>query len=123
MKLIIGGVGSGKLGYAANLAGIRPEEAALDFDSARGAKVFFGLHRCVREAMEVGEDPDLLVDDLVAANPEIIVVSDEIGCGIVPLDPFERRWREKVGRICCRLAEKADTVVRMDCGCPQVIKG
>lgn len=123
MKLIIGGVGSGKLEYAANLAGIRPEEAALDFDRAKGAKVFFGLHRCVREAMEAGEDPDLLVGDLVAANPQIIVVSDEIGCGIVPIDPFERRWREKVGRICCRLAEKADTVVRMDCGCPQVIKG
>ncbi len=123
MKLIIGGIGSGKLGYAANLAGIRPEEAALDFDGAKDAKVFFGLHRCVREAMEAGDDPDVLVADLVAANPEVIVVSDEIGCGIVPLDPFERRWREKVGRICCRLAEEADMVVRMDCGCPQVIKG
>ncbi|HXK78044.1 MAG TPA: bifunctional adenosylcobinamide kinase/adenosylcobinamide-phosphate guanylyltransferase [Oscillospiraceae bacterium] len=122
MKLIIGGVGSGKLGYAANLAGIRQEEVALDFDGARSAKVFFGLHRCVREAMEAGDDPDVLVADLVDANPEIIVVSDEIGCGIVPLDPFERRWREKVGRICCRLAEQADTVVRMDCGCPQIIK-
>ncbi|HNW04526.1 MAG TPA: bifunctional adenosylcobinamide kinase/adenosylcobinamide-phosphate guanylyltransferase [Oscillospiraceae bacterium] len=123
MKLIIGGVGSGKLEYAAKLAGVRPEEAAMDLESAKGAKILSGLHRCVREAMEAGEDPDLLVDELLAANPEILVISDEIGCGIVPLDPFERRWREKVGRVCCRLAGRADEVIRMDCGCPQKIKG
>jgi len=73
--------------------------------------------------MEAGEDPDLLVEALLAANPEILIISDEVGCGIVPIDPFERRWREKVGRVCCGLASRADEVIRMDCGCPQKIKG
>ncbi len=123
MKLIIGGIGSGKLDYAAKLAGVCPEAVAVDFEGAKRAKILYGLHRCVRTAMEAGEDPDLLIEALLAANPEILVVSDEVGCGIVPVDPFERRWREKVGRVCCVLAGRADEVIRMDCGCPQKIKG
>lgn len=35
---------------------------------------------------------------------------------MVPLDREDRAWREKVGRVCCRLAEKAAAVYRVTCG-------
>ena len=31
-------------------------------------------------------------------NPDTIVIADEIGNGIVPLDAFEREYREQTGR-------------------------
>ena len=50
------------------------------------------------------------------------VIAAEVGGGIVPLDPVERREREAAGRLACMLAERADTVVRVFCGLPQVLK-
>ena len=52
-----------------------------------------------------------------------VVLSTEIGGGIVPVDPKERKAREKAGRLSCLLARKADTVVRVCCGLPLVMKG
>ena len=52
-----------------------------------------------------------------------IVIATEIGGGLVPLDPEERAKREAAGRLACLLAEKADTVIRVCCGLPQLLKG
>lgn len=68
------------------------------------------------------ENPDLsaLAEDLSRRE---IVVATEIGGGLVPVDPAERAAREAAGRLSCLLAERADTVVRVCCGLPQVLKG
>ena len=42
--------------------------------------------------------------------------------GIVPIDSFEREYRERTGRILVKLAEQADEVVRVVCGIGQRIK-
>ena len=34
---------------------------------------------------------------------------------MVPLDPFERRWREETGRALCRLAAASERVERIVC--------
>ena len=52
-----------------------------------------------------------------------IVIADEIGCGLVPLDASEREKRERAGRLAYMLAERADTVIRVVCGCPQILRG
>lgn len=51
-----------------------------------------------------------------------VVIATEVGGGIVPLDPVERREREAAGRLACMLAERAQTVIRVFCGLPQVLK-
>lgn len=51
-----------------------------------------------------------------------VVIATETGCGVIPLDPLERRNREAAGRLSCLLAERAETVVRICCGIPQVLK-
>lgn len=52
-----------------------------------------------------------------------IVIASEIGGGVVPADPAERAAREAAGQLSCLLARRADTVVRVVCGLPQVLKG
>ncbi len=51
-----------------------------------------------------------------------ILIGDEIGCGIIPLDSFEREYREIYGRMMCRIAQNAKRVTRLVCGVHQVIK-
>ena len=55
-------------------------------------------------------------------EPDCILISDEIGNGIVPIDAFERQYREKTGRILIEAAKKADKVVRVICGVRQILK-
>lgn len=50
------------------------------------------------------------------------VIMDEIGNGIVPIDRFEREYREKAGIFGCYIAGEADEVVRVICGIGNRIK-
>ena len=55
-------------------------------------------------------------------HPDCIIISDEIGNGIVPLDGFEREYRERTGRMLVELADRAEEVIRVICGIGQRIK-
>ena len=78
--------------------------------------------RAVWDVQELAltEDGAALADRLAEKE---IVITTEIGGGLVPLDPAERAKREAAGRLACLLAERADTVVRVCCGLPQLLKG
>jgi len=52
-----------------------------------------------------------------------VVIATEIGGGVVPIDPAERAKREAAGRLACALARRADTVIRVCCGLPELLKG
>ena len=69
-----------------------------------------------------GPIPALLAAKLDRAVPNRILVTDEIGYGIVPMDLFERDYREQTGRVCCELAARAEQVWRVCCGLGQRIK-
>jgi len=51
-----------------------------------------------------------------------VVTAAEVGGGVVPADPGERAAREAAGRLACLLARRAERVVRVFCGLPQVLK-
>ena len=106
MTLIIGGAGQGKLDYALEKTGYGPDQVARTPEEARTRPIFAGLEQW----------PELDENELLAANPEVILICDEVGCGVVPVDREDRSWREKVGRTCCRLAERASAVYRVTCG-------
>ena len=63
-----------------------------------------------------------LAEQILQENPELIVVTAEVGYGLVPVDAFERQYREAVGRICTNLAACADRVDRVQCGIGTRIK-
>ena len=66
------------------------------------------------------EELEALADHLAGF---LVVTASETGCGVIPADRAEREKREKEGRLCCLLAERASTVIRMCCGIPSVLKG
>ena len=63
-----------------------------------------------------------LEEELLRVNPDIVLISNELGYGVVPVDAFDRKYREAVGRICTRMAAAAKCVVRVTCGIGTVIK-
>ena len=53
---------------------------------------------------------------------ELVIIMNEVGSGIVPMDKDEREWREAVGRVSCLFAKRADKVYRLIAGIPQRLK-
>ena len=80
------------------------------------------FHQFVGRSLQNGDTLDNFVDELMARNPDIIIVANELGYGIVPADSFDRRYRETDGRICTEIASRADEVIRIVCGIPTIIK-
>lgn len=76
--------------------------------------------RDVEELAGESEDLEALADSLAEKE---VVIATEIGGGLVPIDPKERQDREAAGRLACLLAERAECVIRICCGLPQLLKG
>ena len=70
----------------------------------------------VRDWIREGLDPICQTERLVKEHPDCVVVIDEIGSGIVPMNQEERIWREAVGRAGCKIAESAVEVYRVMSG-------
>jgi adenosylcobinamide kinase/adenosylcobinamide-phosphate guanylyltransferase len=64
-----------------------------------------------------------LIDGLCTCKADCVIVTNELGLGIVPADALSRRFRQKQGELNQRLAENADTVINVIAGLPQVLKG
>ena len=71
------------------------------------------------ESENLALELEKLADELALKE---VVIATEIGGGIVPVDPLERRKREAAGMLSRLLAQRADTVIRVSCGLPQVLK-
>lgn len=69
---------------------------------------------------------DQEMDDLLAAyaasSAQWIIVSNEVGLGIVPAYPLGRVYRDVLGRANQRLAREADRVIFMVAGLPMTVK-
>ena len=87
---------------------------------SQGGKLLCGAQDKIKDMMKAGLSHGEMLEALMEYDE---VTCDEVGCGVVPIDPFERLWREEVGRLCCDMAEDAETVVRVVCGIGQPLKG
>ncbi len=54
---------------------------------------------------------------------DLILVTNEVGWGIVPENPMARAYRDILGLLNRRIAEKADHVYLLCCGIPLMLKG
>ncbi|WP_136637011.1 bifunctional adenosylcobinamide kinase/adenosylcobinamide-phosphate guanylyltransferase [Pseudooceanicola onchidii] len=66
---------------------------------------------------------DDLIDTLAKVAAPVVMVSNEVGQGIVPETALARRFREAQGRLNIRMAARADTVIHVVAGLPNVLKG
>ena len=112
MVLIIGGMAQGKLDFARRQLGV----TAWSTGVLAAEDCVYGLQDILRA------QPEADVDGWLRAHPDGGVICDEVGCGVTPLDRADREWRERVGRTCCRLAERAEAVYRVRCGLGARIK-
>lgn len=130
MKLVIGGTAQGKLEYAIikyNAQDYKVWDGVLPKDTddrkrMREPVIINHLHRWVRNRMKEGGCPEEEILSFPDRYKDCIIICDEIGNGIVPAEPFEREYRERVGRILVRLAKRAEEVERVICGIGQKIK-
>jgi len=64
-----------------------------------------------------------LLHALATSTSHCVVVTNELGLGIVPADALSRRFRQAQGELNQRLAARADVVVNVMAGLPNVLKG
>ncbi len=113
MILVIGGEASGKLDYVKSLGYLQADIADGVLDER---KVVYNLQNIVFR------DPDAAPMLLNTLLKKEVIVCNEVGSGIIPMQRKDRAAREATGRLCIRLAQQADRVVRLACGIPMVIK-
>lgn len=125
MRMVIGGAYQGQLDWAkANYKDVNwvsGRECA--FDAIYTCEGIYDFHEYIKRLMQ--QEPEKtqnLAEEIINKNPNLIVVSNEIGYGLVPVDSFDREYREQTGRICTKLAAYSEQVVRVVLGIGTVIK-
>lgn len=127
MIMITGGAFQGKRECLKRLYKISENEilsgAECLFDDVFTAAAIADYHELVRRLINEKIDPVEFTEKLCRENKNAAVIINEIGCGIIPLERSERIYRGEVGKAGCIIAANCDTVVRVFCGIPEVIKG
>lgn len=83
------------------------------------------LHLWVKDLLREGIEEAAVQSTIlswVATHPNTILICDELGNGIVPLEKMDRIWREQTGRLMIELAKQAERVERILCGLGQRLK-
>ena len=124
MEMIIGGAYQGKTDYAKEKY---PELGWIDGayaaeDDLMIAQGVYNFHEYIREELKRCGDVSELAERLISQNPKLVIVSQEVGYGVVPVDAFDRKYIEAVGRVCTKLAAYSQKVTRVVCGIGTVIK-
>ena len=110
MELYIGGTAQGKKVYVTQVRGIAE------------ARIWDNFEEWFREKLQESASKSPSPEAESMAYPDTVIICDEVGSGIVPLDSFEREYRERLGRLLCEIAAKAERVERIVCGIGQRIK-
>ena len=109
----------------------RLEEAPLDLPGALGRAagmpalvdcLTLWLSNLMLGAHDVAAATGTLLRALDARDAPTVLVSNEVGLGIVPDNALARRFRDEAGRLHARLAARADRVVFTVAGLPMTVK-
>lgn len=112
MILIIGGYAAGKRTYV---------REHLGYTDQQMADALLNEQPVVYNAqdMALAHPQDALVEALCQKE---VVIANEMGAGIIPMEKEQRMAREAGGRLAILLAQRADRVIRIVCGLPQILK-
>jgi adenosylcobinamide kinase/adenosylcobinamide-phosphate guanylyltransferase len=76
-----------------------------------------------KDDREIMNEVSRLVDTVSPGQTSFVFVSNEVGMGLVPVEPLGRRFRDLSGMANQKIAEVAQTVVFMVSGIPIFLKG
>ena len=116
MILVVGGMSSGRKTYVRSL-GYR--EADFSMDPQTDAPVIYGVENFIIDhidSVDIAELAEIL-------SKKDVVICQEVGSGVIPVEYESRMLREKVGGLCTLLGSRADRIVRLVCGIPVIVKG
>ncbi len=124
MEMIIGGAYQGKTDYAKKeFPRLNWKEGgSLTEEELMQAEGVLNFQEYIRKELQAEKEISELAEKIIQKNPKVVLVSQEVGYGVVPIDAFERAYREAVGRICTKLAAYSTKVTRVACGIGMVIK-
>jgi adenosylcobinamide kinase/adenosylcobinamide-phosphate guanylyltransferase len=105
------------LDLAAALSAARPSEVVL----VDCATLWLTNHLLADH--DLPAQTETLVLSLASSPAPVVIVSNEVGWGIVPDNALARRFRDEQGKLNQRLAAEADLVVTVIAGLPLVLKG
>ena len=104
-----------------------PLELAAALAKCKGPVLVDCLTLWLANIMQAGRAVDAEVQALVAALQDlagpVVLVSNEVGQGIVPDNPLAREFRDRAGRLNQDVAAVAGRVVLVAAGLPLVLKG
>lgn len=72
---------------------------------------------------EIEKEIAKLIKSISKRKDVTVLVSNEVGAGIVPDNPLARRFRDLLGLANQMIVRKADKVIFMQSGIPMIIKG
>jgi adenosylcobinamide kinase / adenosylcobinamide-phosphate guanylyltransferase len=81
------------------------------------------LNNLMYNGHDIDAETARLEATLAARQGPVVLVSNEVGSGIVPDNAQARRFRDLQGRLNQRIAARADHVVLLVAGLPVVVKG
>ena len=119
MILIIGGAYQGKLDHAKKEYGLNENdifECTEEKDLDLSKRCFYHFEKYLMYCYRNHISP------VLAPGEDKIIIADDIFCGVVPLGAEIRGWRDLCGRSLSAVTAKADHVIRVFCGLPQVLK-
>ncbi len=123
MIMITGGAFQGKRDFVKRRFGFADTDIAdggsCELQELSEARCIAHYELAVKRMLAENTDPLEFTEKLNCS----VIIMNEIGCGIIPLDRGEREWREMTGRAGCILADKAEKVYRICCGIAMLIKG
>ena len=92
-------------------------------ENIKNSSLIINLHCGVKNLLK----KNINVLDFFTSKIEIlknsVLIGDEISSGVVPVDKFERLWRDETGKLYRFLAQEADIVDRVFAGLPLRLKG
>ena len=101
MVLITGGAYQGKLEFAKEKYKFTKwtDGAVCGMDEIRSCRVLVHFHLFIRRWLQAGKTQEELIRLLLEQGEDQqeekrIIICDETGCGLVPVDAFEREYRE-----------------------------
>lgn len=135
MQVIIGGAYNGKRQYVKEQLQPIDNKHVFFFEGEVPENVFTkddyviigNFERVITQLfhLEENEIVDVVMGKILKLDEStnLICICTDIGRGIVPLAPEERKLRDSSGRLYQQLLSKSDVVVRVWYGIPEILKG
>jgi len=126
MILIFAGAYQGKLSYALERFHLAERHIyhckSDDITIPGNKKILYGIDKWILALVKKDIDVEEAMRQCIDSNQDAIVICNDVSCGVVPVDPVLRKWREAVGKSLVMLSHHSDEVIRVFCSIPTRIK-